>query len=108
MAMHKLLVYDDYPRRGGVIGFCERPAAQQRDARGLEVVRANDGIESAEPLVRRQFGLAFDSESNAARSRCRQVRGHCYGLGTRKALEASKQIFDEEGLLRGLLISCVV
>ena len=107
IATDKLLVYNGDAGRGGVIRLRECPATQQRDTRRLEVIWADDGIESAKPLVR-QFGLAFDSESNAARSSCRQVGSNCDGLGTRNLPKAGEQIAHEECLVGSVVVSRVI
>src|SRR5712692_3645571 len=108
MAMHKLLVYQDHPRRGRVIHFCECPPTHHRDAGNLEVIGGHNNIECAEPLVGRQFRLALDSESDAARPGCRQVGSSGDGVGAWNVLEAGNQIPNEEASLRGILVSCLV
>src|SRR5271155_3082330 len=103
MAMHKLFVYQDHAWRGVVIHLREGPATQQRDARNSEVIGGHDNIERAKPLVGRQFGLALDSERDAARTGCRQVRSSGDGVCAWDVLEPRNQIPDEEASLRGIL-----
>src|SRR5260370_14135105 len=108
MPMYKLLVYKDYPRRGGVIHLSECASTQQRDSRGPEVIEGHHNIACAEPLVRRQIRLTFDSQRHIAGSSCRQVGRNGDGLGARNLLETGNDIPDKRGLPRGILISCAI
>ena len=106
MAMHKLLVDQDDARPCGVVPLCKRPAAQQRNACGLKILRGNHKIESAEPLVGRNFGLAFDEEGDAVRSGCRQVGRNRNGLGAWNLAQPKKHIPQECSLLASIFVLC--
>lgn len=108
ITMHKLLVDNYYPRRVDLIHLRECAAVQQRNARRAEVISGHNHIERAEPLVGGQLGLALDLKSDAARSACRQVGSSGDGLDTRNVLEVGNQIPEEESLLGGILVPCVV
>jgi hypothetical protein len=105
VTMDKLLVYDDHAGRGGVIRIRKFPATEQRDARGLEVAGANDGVASGEALVRRQVRLTFDLEGDSAWSGGRQIGGNGHDFGGGNALETSEEILNEKGLLDGILVT---
>src|SRR5712692_3107229 len=106
--MDKLLIYNEYAWRGGIIHFGECPAAPNWDTGGLEVLGGHHDIACAEALVGGQFGLVLDSESDATGTGCGQIGSSGDGLRTRNVLEARNHIADEDRLRRGVLVLCRV
>src|SRR5712672_4205593 len=102
--MDELLIYNDDVVSGGVIHFGERPAAQNRDAGGMEVVGGYHDIACAEALVGGQFGLVLDAESDAIGTGGRQIGSSGDSLRARNVLEARNHVADEDRLRRGVLI----
>src|SRR5882672_667881 len=102
--MDELLIYNDDVGCGGTIDFGERPAAQNWDAGGMEVVGGYHDIACAEALVGGQFGLVLDSESDIIGAGGRQIGSSGDGFHARNVLESRDYVADEEGLRRGVLI----
>src|SRR5258706_9794999 len=106
--MDELLIYNDDVGCGGTIDFGERPAAQNWDTGGMEVVGGYHDIACAEALVGGQFGLVLDAESDAIGTGGRQIGSSGGRLRARNVLEARDHVADEEGLRRGVLVLCRV